>query len=536
MMKILVTDELSEEGVEMLRKGGQIQVDVRPNLPHEELVKIIGDYDALIIRSGTKATADVVEAGKNLKVIGRAGVGVDNVDVKAATRRGVLVMNTPSANIISAAEHTMAMMLALARNIVPADISLKSGQWKRSKFTGIELYGKTLGIIGIGRVGGEVAKRAKSFNMKLIGYDPYIPPEVAVKLGVRLLPLEEVVSEADIITVHAALTPGTHHLVSKELIAKMKPTALVLNVARGELIDEEALYEALRDKRIAGAALDVFSKEPPTGSKLLTLDNVVVTPHLGASTKEAQEKVSVEMAEHVKMFLLEKRITNAVNAPVRGMDPKVMPFLSVAERLGAFAVQLTDAPIAKVQVTMYGDLASVDTKMITVSALMGVLSNLTGEQPNIINAEAIAKEKGIQVVESKVEESRRYVNMISVTLQSDGAKREVRGTAFPGSEPRLLGIDEFDLDIPLEGDFLMSVHVDVPGIVGKVGTILGSTGINIARMGLGREEKGGKALLLVSVDNPVPEDVVQKMRSSKDFREVRSVELSQIGTREYLQI
>jgi len=536
MIKLLVTDELSEEGLEMLRRGGQVQVDVRPNIPHDELLKILGDYDALVIRSGTKVTADVIEAGKNLKVVGRAGVGVDNVDVKAATRRGILVMNTPSANIISAAEHTMAMMLSLARNIVWADASLKRGEWKRSKFTGIELNGKTLGIVGIGRVGGEVAKRAKSFQMKLIGYDPYIPPEVAVKLGVRLMPLEQVIEEADIITIHAALTPSTHHLISKELIAKMKPNAMVLNVARGELIDEEALYQALKDKRIAGAALDVFEKEPPTGSKLLTLDNAVLTPHLGASTKEAQEKVSVEMAEAVKAFLLDKKITNAVNAPVRGMDPKVLPFISVAERLGAFAVQLTDAPVAKVQVTYHGDLAAVDTKMLTVSALMGVLSNLAGEQPNIINAETIAREKGIQIVEVKSEESQRYVNMISVSLLSDSVSREVRGTAFPGSEPRLLGIDQFDLDMPLDGDFLLSIHADVPGIIGRIGTGLGNKGINIARMGLGREEKGGKALMLVSVDNPVGEDVIQEMRSKKEFQEVRSIVLSKLGERDYLQI
>lgn len=536
MIRLLVTDELSKEGLEMLREGGQVQVDIRPGIPHDELLKIIGDYDALIIRSGTKVNAEVIEAGRNLKVIGRAGVGVDNVDVRAATRKGILVMNTPAANIISAAEHTMAMMMALARKIVWADASLKRGEWKRSKFTGFELNGKTLGIVGIGRVGGEVAKRAKAFQMKLIGYDPYIPPEIAVKLGVRLMPLEQVIEEADVITIHAALTPSTHHLINKDLIAKMKPNAIVLNVARGELIDEEALYEALKERRIAGAALDVFSKEPPTGSNLLTLDNIVVTPHLGASTKEAQEKVSTEMAEHVKMFLVDKRISNAVNAPVRGMDPKVVPFITVAERLGAFAVQLTDAPVVKVKVTIYGDLASVDTKMLTVSALMGVLSNLSGEQPNIINAEMIAKEKGIQVMESKIEDSERYVNMISISLQSDGVNREVRGTAFPSSEPRLLGIDDYDLDMPLEGDFLMSVHADVPGIIGRIGTMLGNRNINIARMGLGRDQKGGRALMLVAVDNPVTEDTVKDLASIEGFEEVRSIELSDIGDRDYLQI
>ncbi|NLI74031.1 MAG: phosphoglycerate dehydrogenase [Euryarchaeota archaeon] len=536
MYKLLVTDPLSEEGLEMLRKGGQVQVDVRPSIPHDELLTILADYDALVIRSGTKVTAEVIEAGKNLKVVGRAGVGVDNVDVKAATRRGILVMNTPSANIISAAEHTMAMMLSLARNIVWADASLKKGEWKRSKFTGIELNGKTLGIIGLGRVGGEVAKRAKSFQMKLIGYDPYIPQQAAVKMGVRLVSLEQLVEEADIITVHAALTPATHHLINRELISKMKPNALIINVARGELIDEDALYDALSGKKIAGAALDVYEREPPVGSKLLTLGNAVLTPHLGASTKEAQEKVSVEMAEAVKMFLLDKKITNAVNAPVRGMDPKVLPFISVAERLGAFAVQLTDAPVAKIQVTYSGDLANVDTRMLTVSALMGVLSNLSGEHPNIINAESIAREKGIQIVEVKSEGSERYVNMISVSLHSGEGEREVRGTAFPATEPRLLGIDGFDLDMPLDGDFLLSIHADVPGIVGRVGTLLGSKGVNIARMGLGREQKGGKALLLISVDNPVEANIVKEMRSIREFQEIRTVQLSNLDERDYLQI
>ena len=535
MIKLLVSDELSKEGLDMLRKGGAVEVDAKPNIPHDELVKIIGDYDALVIRSGTKVTEDVIEAGKKLKVVGRAGVGVDNVDVNAATKKGILVMNTPAANIISAAEHTMAMMLSLARNVVPANVSLKAGEWKRSKFTGIELNGKTLGIIGIGRVGGEVAKRSKSFGMKLIGYDPYISPEVAVKLGVRLMSLEEVVEQADIITIHAALTPGTFHLINKDLISKMKPTAMILNVARGGLIDSQALYDALKEKKIAGAAIDVFEQEPPTGSPLLTLDNIVVTPHLGASTKEAQEKVSVEMAEAVMSFLVDHKIKNAINAPVRGMDPKVLPFISVAERLGAFAVQLVDAPVSKINVTVYGDLASVDTKMITVSALMGVLSNLSTESPNIINASYIAKEKGIQVMESKVEDSKRYVNMISVSIESENCKREVRGTAFPESEPRLLGIDNFDLDIPLEGDFLLSAHADVPGIIGRVGAILGDKGINIARMGLGRKDKGGNALLLISVDTPVSLDLIKEMNQVKDFKEVRTIKLSGLDSREYLQ-
>ncbi len=534
-MKLLVSDELSEDGLALLKSGGEIEVDYRPNVPHEELIKIIPDYEALIIRSGTKVTADVLEAGRSLKVVGRAGVGVDNVDVKAATRRGILVMNTPAANIISAAEHTMAMMLTLARNICHADASLKSGQWKRSKFTGIELNGKTLGIVGIGRVGSEVAKRAKSFQMNLIAFDPYIPPEAAVKLGVRLMPLERVLEEADIITIHAPLTPSTHHIISKDQIELMKKGAWLVNCARGGIVDEAALYEALKSKKLAGAAVDVFEEEPPTGSPLLTLDNIVVTPHLGASTKEAQEKVSVEMAESVKRFLVEKKISNAVNGGSMRLDPKVVPFIGIAEKLGSFALQLTDKPFNRIEITCHGEIASMDTKMITVSALIGILSNIMGNV-NLINAESLAKEKGIQVIETKLEESIRYVNMISVRLECDGARREVRGTAFPGTEPRLLGIDEFDLDMPLEGDFILTTHADVPGVIGKIGTKLGAEGINIARMGLGRMKKGGDALLLVQIDTAGRDTnkIIRDFKSDKDFHEVRFITLNQMASKDYL--
>ncbi|MCE5261141.1 MAG: phosphoglycerate dehydrogenase [Euryarchaeota archaeon] len=535
-MKVLVTDELSQEGLDMLTKGSDIQVDVRPKLAHEELLKIIGEYDALIVRSGTKVTAEVIEAGKRLRVIGRAGVGVDNVDVEAATRRGVLVMNTPAANIISAAEHTMAMMLTLARNIPRADASVKAGKWERSKFTGVELMGKTLGIVGIGRVGGEVAKRAKAFQMKLVGYDPYISQELAVKLGVRILPLEKVLEEADFITIHTPLTPTTHHLIGREQLALMKPSAFVVNCARGGIIDEDALYEALKDRRIAGAALDVFEDEPPKGSKLLTLDNLVATPHLGASTKEAQEKVSIEMAEHVKMFLLENKITNAVNVPIGRVDPKVAPFIGLAERLGAFCVQLSDAPVKKIEVECHGEIANMDTRMVTVSAIVGVLSIVVGESTNIINAMSIAREKGIQIMESKVDESSHYTNMLVLRISSDGHKAEVRGTVFPSDQYRIIGIDEFDLDMPLEGDFLLTKHHDMPGMIGRIGTLLGKRDINIARMGVGRTDKGGDALMLISVDQEVGKAVVAELRALPNFHDARSIVLSHMRPRGYMNL
>ena len=535
-MKLLVTDELSKKGLEMLTRDSGVLVDVRPKIPHEDLLKIIGEYDGLIVRSGTKVTAEVVNAGKKLRVIGRAGVGVDNVDVDAATRHGVLVMNTPSANIISAAEHTMAMMLTLARNIPWADASVKAGKWERSKFTGVELLGKTLGIVGIGRVGGEVAKRAKSFQMKLVGYDPFISQEMAVKLGVRILPLEKVMEEADFVTIHAPLTPTTHHLIGKDQLEMLKPSALIINCARGGIIDEDALYEALKSGRIAGAALDVFETEPPKGSKLMTLENLVATPHLGASTKEAQEKVSIEMAEHVKMFLVDNKITNAVNVPISRVDPKVAPFMSLAERMGAFCVQLSEGPIKKIEVECHGEIANLDTRMVTVSALVGVLSIMVGENTNIINASSIAREKGIQVVEAKVDESSHYTNMLVVRISSNGNKAEVRGTVFPSDLCRIIGVDEFDLDMPLEGDFLLTKHDDMPGMIGKIGTLLGQRGINIARMGVGRADKGGKALMLISVDQEVGKKVVEELKALPNFKDARSLILSHMRNREYMNI
>jgi len=532
-MKVIVTDELSKEGLDILTEGSKLTVDVRPGIPPEELLKVIGEYDAIIIRSGTKVTKSVIEAGKKLKVVGRAGVGVDNVDVEAATRHGILVMNTPTGNTVSAAEHAMAMMLTLARKIVWADASLKSGKWERGKFSGSELNGKTLGIVGIGRVGGEVAKRAKSFQMKMVGYDPFMPPEVAVKLGVRLLPLDKVIEEADIITVHAPLTTSTHHIIGKEQFGKMKPGVMLINCARGGIIDEEALYDALKSNRIAGAALDVFENEPPKGSKLMELNNIVVTPHLGASTKEAQEKVSLEMAETVKDFLIEGKIANAVNAPIGKVDPKVIPYMPLAEMLASFAFQLVDGPVKRVELVVNGELATMDTKTLTISALIGVLENIIGDA-NIINAGAIAKEKGIQVAETKIEESSRYVNMLTVIVHSDITERQVRGTIFPVGQMRLLGVDEYDLDMPVEGDILLTMHNDVPGIIGKMGTILGEKRVNIARMGVGRESRGGKALMLVSVDQVINKDVLEALMSQKDFKEARFIDLGAMKLKEYI--
>ena len=531
-MKLLVTDPLSEEGINILKESG-IPVDVRPGLSEDELCEIIADYEGVIIRSGTTITARIIECGKKLKVVGRAGVGVDNVDVPAATAKGILVMNTPSANIISAAEHSLAMMMALARNIVWAHQSVHEGKWERKRFTGVELFGKTLGIVGVGRVGAEVAKRAKSFEMKLLGYDPFLPEDIAEKLGVKLTTMEEVISEADIITVHAPLTPSTRNMIDREQFAMMKKNALLINVARGGIVNEDALTEALCEGRIAGAAFDVFAEEPLKPCKLLELPNLITTPHLGASTVEAQEKVSVEMAEHVVMFLRDGIISNAVNAPRGQVDAELEPFVSLAESMGSFAFQSRSGPVDRLEVKCYGELASNNTRMITLSALIGLLSNIVGETTNIINAENIAKSKGIKIVETKVDECEHYTNMISVRLSGNDSFREVRGTVFPGRQARIVGVDHYNIEIPLDTDFLMAIYRDGPGVIGMMGRILGENNVNIAGMSVAREAKEKNALMLMSVDQPIPEDVMGQIASNERFEEARFISLSQ--TRTYMR-
>lgn len=517
-MKLLVTDPLSDEGLKLLTASG-IPVDVKPGLSEDELCAIISGYDGVIIRSGTTVTARVIDAGENLKVIGRAGVGVDNVDVPHATEKGILVMNTPAANIISAAEHSLAMMMSLARNVVWAHNSVHAGKWERGRFTGMELHGKTLGILGVGRVGGEVAKRAKSFNMRLLGYDPYLPAEIAEKLDVKLTSVDEVVSQADIITIHAPLTPATENMIDREQFEKMKPHALLVNVARGGIVNEDALYEALKEGLIAGAAFDVFVEEPLSmDSPLMSLDNLITTPHLGASTKEAQEKVSMEMAEHVIMFLKEGIISNAINAPRGSLEPELAPFVDLAEALASFAHQaLGERPVDRVEVKVNGDISAFDTRRLTLSALIGVLRNIMGDGVNIINAESLAKAKGIRVTETKSDCCTHYNNMLSVRLESGKESKELRGTVFPADKPRIVGMDGFVIELPLDSNFFMAVYKDGPGMIGRIGRILGEADVNIAHMSVGREGPDGNALMLMGVDHPVSEDLLRKIKDSGPF-------------------
>lgn len=521
--KVLISDPLSADGVKILKEAG-FEVDEKPGMTEDELCSVIGDYDCLIIRSGTKANKRVIEAGRNLKVIGRAGVGVDNVDVPAATDRGILVMNTPSANILSAAEHSCAMLLALARNIPFAHESMHRGEWKRSKYTGVEMNGKVLGIIGVGRVGGEVAKRMKAFNMTMIGYDPFLPKDVADSLGVRLTTLEEVITTADFMTIHTPLLPDTRNMISMPQFKMMKPTARLANVARGGIVNEEDLYTALKEKVIAGAAFDVWCDEPLNESekKLLELDNLVTTPHLGASTVEAQERVAVEIAEHVTMYLRDGVVSNAINAPRGKLDADTEPFMPLVERMGSIVQQMVgNNPLDKLEMTYCGELATKQTKLLTISTVIGYLKNVIGSA-NIINALPVAKQKGIEIAETSNETARDYASVVEARFTFAGRTRSIRGTVI-GGVPRLVGVDGYSFDVHMSGDLLCLTYRDAPGVIGTVGNVLGGEGINIAQMAVDRV--GGNAMMFLTVDSNIPEEVVAKVASEVGADDVKFLDL-----------
>ena len=521
--KILVSDPLSEEGLEILRQSG-FPVDVKPGLSEDELCAIRGDYDCLIIRSGTKVTQKVIDAGKNLSVIGRAGVGVDNVDVPYATDKGILVMNTPSANILSAAEHSCAMLLALARNIPFAHESMHKGEWKRSKYTGVELNGKILGIIGVGRVGGEVAKRMKAFNMTLIGYDPFLPKEVADSLGVRLTTLEEVITTADFMTIHTPLLPETRNMISMEQFKMMKPNARIANVARGGIVNEDDLYTALKEKVIAGAAFDVWCNEPLSDDekKLMELDNLVTTPHLGASTVEAQERVAVEIAEHAVMYLRDGVISNAINAPRGQLDAETEPYLPLADRMGSLVQQMVgNHPLDKIEAIYCGKLAGKQTKLITISTVIGYLRRVIGTA-NMINALPVAKAKGIEIAETSNDTAKDYASVLEIRFTSQGRTRSIRGTVI-GGLPRLVGVDSFSFDIPMSGDMMYLSYKDEPGVIGIVGNTLGEAGINVAQMSVGRD--GDRALMFLTVDQSIPEGIVEEISKAVGTEDIKFLDL-----------
>jgi len=522
-MKVFVADKISEEGLAALQEAEDIEVVLKPGLPEDELAREVADSQAMIIRSGVKVTRKVIEAAQNLKVIGRAGVGVDNVDLEAATQKGIVVMNTPSGNTVAAAEHTFGLLLALLRNIPPAVQSLKSGKWERSLFVGYELNGKTLGVVGLGRIGSEVARIAQSFRMKVIAHDPYITSERAEEADIELVELEELFSRADILTLHVPVTDQTRGMVNARMLSLMKPTAYLINCARGALVDEKALEEALNQGQIAGAALDVFSKEPPDCASLIANERVVATPHLGASTREAQINVGVQIARQVLAALKENSFDNAVNLPISDFTllERYRTYIELTERIGVFIAQLVSGGMREVKISCSG--ACTDAlAALKLALLKGLLTPATGGNVNFVNAAYLARQRGIKV-EGVFTDEADYTNLVSCMVTTDKESCRVDGTVFGEELPRIVRINEFYMDVNPRGQFLVLKNVDVPGIIGQVGTCLGQAGINIGEYRLGRDDTHKNTLSLVSVDSMVPDEVVEKLRAIKGMQLVKKV-------------
>lgn len=527
MPKVLVADPIAPEGIEILKTVAE--VDVKTGLSKEELAAIIGDYDALAVRSETKVTAEIIAAAKNLKIIGRAGVGVDNIDVEVATNRGILVVNSPEGNTLAAAELTVAMLLALARNIPQADQSLRAGRWDRKKYMGSEVYGKTLGVIGLGKIGREVISRLQAFGMSVLGYDPYLKPEQAEALGIKLVGLDTLYKESDYISVHTPKTKETTGMINAEKLALMKPTVRLINCARGGIIDEVALAEAAKAGRIGGAAVDVFTTEPaPADNPLLGIPNIVTTPHLGASTEEAQVNVAIDIAEQIVEVLNGKPARAAVNMPSVSADmlSRLQPYLTLAEKIGSLHAQLTSSPISEVEVIYAGDFENLPTVHLTRAVLKGLLDPIVPESVNYVNAPTLAAARGIKITESRTPESGEGSGcVLTVRKRGGNTDREICGTVFSKDNIRILYIDGYRVDIRPSGPMLITQHTDRPGIIGKVGTLLGEAGINIAGMHVGRESEGQGAVMVLKLDTPMPEDLVQQIRRIEGMETARQVQL-----------
>lgn len=511
--KVLVMDGVSEKGLQPLLAESDIEVVMGSKMNEDQLVEIIGDYDAMVVRSATKVTARVLENAPKLKVVGRAGVGVDNIDLNAATRRGVLVVNAPDGNTIAATEHTIAMMLALARNIPQAVAKLKQGIWDKKAFLGVELRNKTLGIIGLGRIGSAVARRAQALEMDIVAYDPYITEEKAESLGIKLAGLEDLLKQADFITIHMPKTKETYHMLDEKAFAIMKDGVRILNCARGGIVDEEALYKYMTAGKVAGAALDVFEKEPYTEGPLLALDNFIATPHLGASTAEAQLNVAHDVAEEIVDALRGKVVRNTVNIP--SIKPEVMaavkPYLKLAEKLGKFLSQVMEGRVTRLEIVFSGDIAGGEVTPITTALVKGFLDPVLQSSVNYINASMLAKNRGINITQTLNGRANGYASLITVKAVSDKGEKTLAGTLFRDNEPRIVAIDGYRIDVLPDGHMLYVPHMDRPKIIGPVGMLIGEHNINIAGMQVGRKEIGGKAVMMLSVDAPVPDETLQKI-------------------------
>ena len=525
-MKILISDAIESVCTELLTSAG-FEVDNKPGIKPADLKLIIGGYEALVVRSGTQVTADIIAAGTRLRAIGRAGAGVDNIDVEAATRRGVIVMNTPGGNTVSTAEHTLSLLLSLARNIPQANASLKEGKWDRKKYTGMELYGKTVGIIGLGKIGREVAVRCQSFGMTTIGYDPVLGADVASRQNIELVALEAIYARSDIITVHTPLNDETKNLLGTKTLPLCKQGVRIINCARGGIVDEEAILSSLESGHVGGYALDVFVKEPPGDHPLLKHPHVVATPHLGASTEEAQEKVARQIAEQLSDVLLERGLSGAVNAEVvrSAFRPDLHPFMLLGEKLGRLHAQLMSGKLKRITLAMSGSFPSGSSEAVGAAVLKGIFSHVLTEPVNLVNAPLIAKERGVQLEETTGGESAAYTHLLALTVQTDRERRMFAGTVFGSSLLRLVQCDDYHLEVNPEGHLLFYRNIDRPGMLARVGSELASAGINIGGLALGRDNQGKNALTIVSVDSAIPAAVLGKLEAIEGVYEVRAVSL-----------
>jgi D-3-phosphoglycerate dehydrogenase len=526
-MKVLVSDVLGEVGIKMFQEEPGIEVDVKTGLAPDELKGIIGEYDGLVIRSATKVTEELLEAAKSLKVVGRAGIGLDNVDIPAATKRGVVVMNTPTGNVITTAEHTIAMMMALTRNIPWGTSTLKEGLWEKKKLQGREVYNKVLGIIGLGKIGSIVADRARGLKMQVIVHDSFVTPEQIEKAGFESVSLDDLYRRADFITLHVPKLKDTIGLLNKAAFEKMKDGVMIINCARGGIVDEADLNEALRSGKVAGAALDVFENEPPGVCPLFEVDRVICTPHLGASTLEAQTNVAVQVAEQIIAYLKDNTVINAVNVPAVSGEllEKIGPLLTLSDRMGCLLAQLATGPVKEVVIEYAGDFQDLDLSPVTTAVLKGLLTPMIKDDVNFVNAQVLAKERGLKVTETTIPEAAGYINLITVRAYYDDGKSKVAGTIFGQKDPRVVNINNFRLELHPQGRFILIHNHDKPGAIGSIGSLLGDHNVNISKMRVGQDEGGDKTMIFLRTDDPIPDDVMDRLAALPLNISVRAFEL-----------
>ena len=523
-MRVLVADKLANEGIKILKNEKILHVDIQTELSREKLAHIIKDYDVIAIRSGTKLTQDLLKKAKKLKLVVRAGIGVDNIDVKAATGQGIIVENTPGGNIVTTAEHTLALMMACARNISQAHESLRKGEWKRSSFMGLELTGKVLGVIGLGNIGRVVAERAQGLKMRVLGYDPFLPAKKAKELGVELVRLDDVLAQSDFITLHVPLLPSTKNIISKKEISKMKKGVCIINCARGGLVNEEDLLHGLKSGKIYGAALDVFAQEPPHNNPLIKHPNVVCTPHLGASSGEAQVNVAIDCAKQIVDYATKNIIVNAVNVPsiTKEALDTLNPFLKLMEKMGKFSSQIQPG-VKKLCIEYAGDLVKFDLRPLTATFLYGFFSEVLGKSVNFVNAPSVAEERGLEISESKTSVPHDFTSLVTVRIEAENKDRVISGTIFGRSEPRIVKIDNFNLDALPEGHLLVIKNHDKPNVIGNIGRALGKNRINISRMHLGLDKKKKEALSLINIDTKATEKILKDIEKLPDIIQVKQV-------------